>query len=293
MGFQSWEKWHSFSFRIYQSSLLLCALRLTGSSVLGNKTPGPQKSQTLTSRSLRSPSQKLCHLCLWILSKVTACVISQRNHGHSPEKTMDSMDTHSDRRMEVWLALYLVKRFTNFMYIYIYIHIYDHNQIIVSYVSFSMHLIIYIYIYLYISLHIFLCKYEYIYIYTSYGTPIDATWVDSQPWLACLISELRRSKFSWRQKLSWWSGSGEAAKRRTILMWRANTHGQNMAGWATVGMLFGKLLAGPMWPDLYIARWFGIVVDLCIWFAAYTRVQGLQHFLKSEVHTCLKGNLSG
>ena len=165
MGFQSWEKWHSFSFRIYQSSLLLCALRLTGSSVLGNKTPGPQKSQTLTSRSLRSPSQKLCHLCLWILSKVTACVISQRNHGHSPEKTMDSMDTHSDRRMEVWLALYLVKRFTNFMYIYIYIHIYDHNQIIVSYVSFSMHLIIYIYIYIFTYLYTYFYVNMNIYIY--------------------------------------------------------------------------------------------------------------------------------
>lgn len=48
------------------------------------------------------------------------------------------------------------------------------------------------------------------------------------------------------------------------------------------------------WPNaawLYIAQWFGFVEDSV--YDSYTGVQGLKHFLKSEVHTCLNGNLSG
>ena len=74
------------------------------------------------------------------------------------------------------------------------------------------------------------------------------TSVASQPWLACLIFELRQSRFSWSPKLLCWSGLGETVKR-TMLVWRANTRGQSMVMSSTVGMLFGKLLAGLMWPD--------------------------------------------
>jgi len=76
-----------------------------GSSVLGNKKQmGPQKSRTLTNRNPRSRSQKLHPVevrMVRLLSKATVFVIYRRNHGHSPEKTMDSMDTHSDLPMVV------------------------------------------------------------------------------------------------------------------------------------------------------------------------------------------------
>ena len=84
---------------------ILRALRLLGSSVLDEKKHmEPQKIRTLTTRNPRSQRQNLHPVkvrAVKLFSKATVLVICPRKHGHSPEKTTDSTDTHSDHPMVV------------------------------------------------------------------------------------------------------------------------------------------------------------------------------------------------